>query len=468
MAAVWSRLEATSLARALRRLLGPIRMRATVLATLMVAGALGIGSEGLLELLRTNLEHSRQEIAVARARDLASLAESGGLRSPISVLDEGTAVAQLVDAGGRVVAATPNVSASVPLAAFGPVGSGPTARSIDRLPSGPAGRYRVVALSVTVEDRPMAVYVGVGLRTVDHAIDLLSVALAIGLPVLVLVGGLAIWVGIGRALRPVERLRREVAVISAGNLHERVSAPRSGDEIDRLSSTMNSMLDRLESAAAAERRFIADASHELRSPLAAMRAQLETARAYPQNVDWPAVADDVLADQGRVERLVADLLLLARLDSGEARPQRLPLRLRQVVDEEIDRRPTSATVAFRAELGVSGDTIGDASQLGRMVRNLLDNAQRHASRIVTVLLAEHVGELVLRVCDDGPGIAPADRTRVFDRFTRLDEARLADDGGSGLGLAIVRDVVAAHGGTVAVVDCPAGACIEVRLPAIAP
>jgi len=311
------------------------------------------------------------------------------------------------------------------------------------------------------------VYVGVGLRTVDHAIDLLSVALAIGLPVLVLVGGLAIWVGVGRALRPVERLRREVAVISAGSLHERVSAPRSGDEIDRLASTMNAMLDRLETAAATERRFIADASHELRSPLAAMRAQLETARAYPQKVDWPEVADDVLADQGRVERLVADLLLLARLDSGEVKPKRLPLSLRQVINEEIDRRPTSGTIAFTTELGVSGDTIGDASQLGRMVRNLLDNAERHASTIVTVTLAGHGGELVLRVCDDGPGIAPADRNRVFDRFTRLDEARLADDGGSGLGLAIVRDVVAVHGGSVAVVDYPAGACIEARLPVIA-
>jgi signal transduction histidine kinase len=466
MPAFLARLEKTWPGRALRRLFGPIRMRATLLATVLLAGALGLGSEGLLELLRSNLEQSRQEIAVARAHDLAALAVSGQLRSPISVLDEGTAVAQLVDLGGRVVAATPNVSPSAPLAAFEPVEGRATARSVDRLTSGPTGRYRVVALSVDVDGRPMTVYVGVGLGTVDHAIDLLSVALALGLPVLVLVGGLAIWVGVGRALRPVERLRREVALISGGTLHERVSAPKTGDEIDRLAVTMNSMLDRLETAAATERRFTADASHELRSPLAAMRTQLETARDYPEHVDWAEVAGDVLADQGRVERLVGDLLLWARLDSGEGAPRRRPVRLVDVVREEIRRRPAGGRISIAADLGEAGDTMGDASQLARMVRNLLDNAERHASATVRVDLVEEGGELVLRVGDDGPGIAPADRTRIFDRFTRLDDARIADDGGSGLGLAIVRDIVAAHGGTVCVVDSPVGACVEARLPAV--
>lgn len=457
-------LEASWAGRMLWRLFGPIRMRATLLATVMLAAALGVGSEGLLELLRTNLEHSREEIAVARAHDLASSAISGGLRSPISVLDEGTAVAQFVDLGGGVVAATANVSSSERLADFEPRGDRPTVRSLDHLVSGPSGRYRVVAVRADVAGRPMAVYVGVGLGTVDHAIGLLSVALALGLPVLVLVGGFAIWVGVGRALRPVERLRREVALISGGNLHERVSAPKSGDEIDRLAVTMNAMLDRLETAAATERRFTADASHELRSPLAAMRAQLETARDYPGAADWPDVADGVLADQSRIERLVGDLLLLARLDSGQGAPRRQRVDLGKVVDEEVGRRPTGGRNVVAGELGAGGETMGDPSQLGRMVRNLLDNAERHASATVTVALIEQGGELVLRVGDDGPGIAPADRRRVFERFTRLDDARVADDGGSGLGLAIVRDIVAAHRGTVAAVDGHGGACLEVRLP----
>jgi len=432
---------------------------------MLLAGALGVGAEGLLELLRSNLEQSREEIAVARARDLAASAAAGALRSPIVVLDDGTAVAQLVDERRRVLASTPNVSPSVPLARFGPVGDGPVARSVERLPAGPAGRYRVVVLPVTLGDDRAAVYVGVGLRTVDHAIGLLSVALALGLPVLVLAGGLAIWVGVGRALRPVERLRREVAVISAGSLHERVSAPRSGDEIDRLATTMNSMLDRLQAAAETERRFIADASHELRSPLAAIRAQLETARAYPHTVDWPQVAGDVLADQARVEGLVRDLLLLARLDSGELVPNRLPISLVEVVGEEIDRRPAGGRIALSAALQGAGDMAGDRAQLGRMVRNLLDNAERHASTAVEVTLAGRGGDLLLRVSDDGPGIAPGDRARIFERFTRLDDARVADDGGSGLGLAIVGDIVAAHGGTIALLDTSGGACFEVRLPA---
>lgn len=465
-AGLWSHVEARAIGRVLKRTVGPIRTRATLLATLLLAAALGVGSEVLLELLRGNLEHSRQEIAVARARDLAALAATGGLRSPISALDEGTAVAQLVDAAGDVVATSPNLG-SGRLATFAPAASRPTARTVDHLPSGPEGRYRVVGLGVVVAGRPMSVYVGVGLRTVDHAIGLLSVALALGLPLLVLVGGFAIWTAIGRALRPVERLRREVAVISGGNLHERVSAPKSGDEIDRLAMTMNSMLERLETAATTERRFIADASHELRSPLAAMRAQLETARAYPDAVDWAAVADDVLADQGRVERLVHDLLLLARLEGGEVEPTRRRSSLRDVVRDEIDRRPPG-TVAFASDLAAPGRTEGDASQLGRMVRNMLDNAERHASTTVTVALFERGRDVVLRVADDGPGIAPADRQRIFQRFTRLDDARVADGGGSGLGLAIVRDIAAAHGGTVSVVDSPAGACFEARLPGVAP
>lgn len=466
LAALRSRLDRSGPGRLLRRLLGPIRVRATLLATVLLAGALGLGAEGLLELLRSNLEQSRQEIAVARAHDLAGLAAAGELRSPISVLDDGSAVAQLVDLAGPVLASTPNVPAGVRVATFVPRPDRPgrpAARSVKRLAGGPPGRYLLVAVAVTVSSRPTVVYVGVGLRTVDHAIGLLSVALALGLPLLVLVGALAIWVGVGRALGPVERLRREVAVISGGNLHERVSAPKSGDEIDRLAVTMNSMLDRLEAAAATERRFIADASHELRSPLAAMRAQLETARAYPDRVQWGDVADDVLADQGRVERLVGDMLLLARLDSAQGKPERRTVCLRDILAEEVRRRPAGAT-AVVLDVVDAGDTTGDASQLGRVVRNLLDNAERHASATVSISLLRRDGDVVLRVADDGPGVAVEDRERIFERFTRLDDARVADDGGSGLGLAIVRDIVAAHGGTVSVVDSAAGACLEVRLP----
>lgn len=462
-----SRSRATGLAHLVRRTLGPIRVRATLVAVIMLAGALGLGSEGLLELLRSRLLHSREEIAVARARDLASQALSGELRSPISVLDEGSAVAQLLDGDSAVVAASSNVSSTVALAGFAPVMGRPTARTFEHLGSGPPGRYRVVALAVEPGDRAKTVYVGVELRTVDHAIDLLSVALAGGLPILVLAGGLAIWIAVGRALRPVERLRREVAAISRSNLHGRVSAPKTGDEIDRLAVTMNSMLERLEIAAATERRFIADASHELRSPLAAIRAQVETARDYPNSVDWTEVANDVLADQDRVECLVRDLLLLARLDSGEVAPIREPLSLRRVVDEELRRRPIPGRVTFTATLEANGEMGGDPAQLARAVRNLLDNAERHASATVTVTLVEAGGQHVLRVIDDGLGIAPADRERVFERFTRLDDARVADVGGTGLGLAIVADIVGAHGGTISVVDSQQGACFEARFPTAA-
>jgi signal transduction histidine kinase len=271
---------------------------------------------------------------------------------------------------------------------------------------------------------------------------------------------------VGRALEPVEAIRRQVAEISVSALDRRVPEPATGDEIERLARTMNQMLARLDAAARRQRAFVADASHELHSPLATIRAKLEVGLGRPDAVDWPAVVGGWLDEQARLERLVENLLVLAQADDGAA------IRSPRVVDldELVLRELRDLRARGRVRLDVSGVTggrvVGDADQLRRVVRNLLDNAELHATSAVRVELAQSDPDaVVLAVSDDGPGIAASQRERVFERFVRLDEARNRRAGGAGLGLAIVREIVTAHGGTARAEETEAGARLVVRLPA---
>jgi len=236
--------------------------------------------------------------------------------------------------------------------------------------------------------------------------------------------------------------------------------------------TLNGMLDRLETARARQRSFVADAAHELRSPLANMRAQLEVGQRLGERTDWPGVADDLLADAERLSRLVDDLLLLARADDPAAtlaaRRAAEPIELGQLATQVARRYP-----AVRVAVPGRGRwTVGEPDALARILANLVDNAVRHARGEVVVSVAGDGAYQLVAVTDDGPGIPAADRDRVFDRFTRLDDARARDGGGAGLGLAIVRELVRRHDGTVRLADADAdggsGLRVEVRLPAFTP
>ncbi len=325
--------------------------------------------------------------------------------------------------------------------------------------------FRVAALSVTTPGgQPVTVYAGTSLATADKAVSGVRGAMLAGLaPLLALVAAVT-WLVTRRALRPVEAIRAELAEIVDGDLSRRVPEPAARDEIARLAATTNVTLSALESAAHRQRRFIADAAHELRSPIASLRTQLEVAQAHPELLDIDGILDDTI----RLEHLAADLLLLARLDSGE-QPRRDAVELAQLVRDEFarrtgDRHPTTFELPDIA-ITVPGSRI----QLGRVLNNLLDNAQRHAAGQVRVRVARRDGDAVLEVCDDGGGVAPADRDRIFRRFVRLDDARSRDDGGAGLGLAIVADVVAGHGGRIEVGDADdGGARFTVTLPATDP
>jgi signal transduction histidine kinase len=287
--------------------------------------------------------------------------------------------------------------------------------------------------------------------------------LAIGVPaLLLLVAGMTYWLS-GRALRPVERMRRQVTDIGSDTLHVRVPLPAARDEVWRLAGTMNTMLDRLESAAGAQRRFISDASHELRSPLASLRASLEVAQIHPGSASWERTSNVVLEETLRLERLVSDLLLLASSDERGLPPRREDVDLDDIVTAEAERLRGTTTLLVDS-LVTPIRIRGDRDRLSRVVRNVVDNACRHAQRSVTLRLSARSGSAVIDIVDDGPGIAAVDRDRVFDRFVRLDDSRSRSEGGSGLGLAIARQITREHGGDVLVVDTTSGAHFRILLP----
>ncbi|MER5402074.1 HAMP domain-containing sensor histidine kinase [Streptomyces sp. NPDC002599] len=322
--------------------------------------------------------------------------------------------------------------------------------------------YRFATVKATdLGGRTVLVHAGASLSARESAVRSAAVAMLAGLPLILLVVGGVTWLVTRRALAPVEGIRREMAAITASeDLSRRVPEPPSHDEVARLARTTNETLTALEAAVDRQRRFVADASHELRSPIASLRTQLEVGSAYPQLLDVPGAVKDT----ERLQHLAADLLLLARLDAGE-RPGQGPVDLGELVREEAGHRPSDRTpVSFHAdgELHVTGSR----GQLARVIGNLLDNAQRHARDGVVVRVGRRGDRIVLTVVDDGGGVPASERERIFERFVRLDDARARDEGGAGLGLAIARDVARRHGGTLTAGEAPSGgALFELSLPA---
>ena len=365
---------------------------------------------------------------------------------------------QVMTPAGAVVASSPNMAGRPAVVRLAPGQSAQVVTPLDD------DEFVAVAEGAQTSDGLRIVLVARALVDVLDTTTVITRLLIIGLPLLVAVVALTTWFAVGRALAPVEAIRREVDEISAAQLHRRVPQPKADDEIGRLAATMNRMLERLESARNSQRRFVSDASHELRSPITTIRQHAEVALAHPDRVTAAELAEVVLAEQQRMQRLVEDLLLLARAD------EHVPLaraavdlddlafeeghRLRSTTSKRVD---TSGVSAVRVQ--------GDADALRRMFRNVGENAARHASSRVDITLVERGGEVVLTVDDDGPGIPESERARVLQRFVRLDEARSRDEGGSGLGLSIVDEVVRAHGGSMSIGQSPlGGARIQITLP----
>ncbi|WP_250006620.1 HAMP domain-containing sensor histidine kinase [Actinoplanes sp. M2I2] len=428
-----------------------VRLRTAAAAVLVVAVALLAAAVALVALVRGSLREGLEATADQRAAALLSQARSTGLPAPEPAGDDDDLDRDLDDVLWQVTAA-----------------DGAVTRSAVPLPAESSGRVSLPGgdhpyLVVTDDEGGYRVSVAVSLEDVDESTAALTTPLAIGLPLLVLLVGGTTWVVVSRALAPVERIRRGVEEITGDQLDRRVPEPATGDEIGRLARTMNQMLARLQDSRDRQREFVADASHELRSPVASIRQVAEVAQAHPAALPDGELAETVLAESARLQRLVDQLLVLTRADDGGA-VRADDIDLDDLVLAEARRVGRGGLAVDTTGVG-AGRVRGDASALGQVIRNLADNAARHAVAALAVGVRESGDTVELTVDDDGPGIPADQRERVFQRFVRLDEARARDAGGSGLGLAIVKEIVGAHGGTVAVSPSAlGGARFTVRLP----
>jgi signal transduction histidine kinase len=418
-----------------------------------------------LVLLQRQLTSNLEGAARQRAADVAALVAAGPLPSVIPSANDETGLVQVVDAGGGVLAASGNVEGEPALADAAVSPGSIVVSTRTGLPVGDAAeRYRVVVLGTGSSSAPTRVIVAASLRQADAAVRATAFVLAEGLPVVLAVTALVTWAGVGWALRPIERIRRGVAGIGGGDATARVPVPDTDDEVHRLAVTMNSLLGRMQDATRRQQRFTADASHELRSPLANMGAILEAAAAARDPRLWQETGEELLREHARMTDLVVDLLLLANVD-GAVPARDGDVDLEDLVHAEGQRLERLEAAAVTVRPLPTLRVRGDAQRLARAIRNVGDNAVRHAAGAVILSLSRDGQEAVVRIADDGPGIAPSDRERIFDRFTRLDDARARDTGGSGLGLAISREIAQAHGGTLRVADAgPPGAIFELRLP----
>lgn len=433
-----------------------IRSRTTVVAVAVVGIALAVTAFVTVGYLRGSLESQIHDDVEVRAGEIASERRA----DPEPIVAGGDAeeeFVQVVAADGDVVASSANVQGRPRIAPFGPGESG----VLEHAPVGEAGEFWILAYPSGEE----TVYVGRSLEDPAVAAGEVSIAFAIAIPLLLVVVGLVTWRIVGRALAPVEAIRAEVDAISVGELDRRVPEPARDDEIARLATTMNRMLERLEAGRDRERRFVSDASHELRSPVASIRQHAELALRHPDRTDLGTLADVAHDEALRLQRIVDDLLFLTRVDEGTLQLRREPVDLDDLVQDEAARLRAMSRHRIVADRVDGVRVEGDRGRLEQVLRNLGENAARHARSTVALELRREDGAAILTVEDDGEGIPAAERDHVFDRFVRLDEARERDVGGTGLGLAIVRDIATLHGGTVVVAEAPSGgARFEVRLP----
>jgi signal transduction histidine kinase len=424
----------------------------------VVAVVLAIGALALVVSLRSALTGEVRTAAEVRAEQAVSELESGRAPREVTAATGDDQFLQVVD-GADVVAASRNVADGPAVAELEPGDSAEVTVPFDD------DEFLVVADTASTSTGSLTVLVGRSLDRVTESSQAVTALLAVGLPLLLVVLAGAIWRLVGRALAPVDAVRREVDAISATELHRRVPEPLGTDEIARLTATMNRMLARLQLAQDDQRRFVSDASHELRSPIAAIRQHAELAVAHPDTTTIADLGATVGAESLRLQALVDDLMLLAAADEHALRLQARPLDLDDLVFDEARRLRANTRLRIDTTAVSAGRVEADAVAARRVVRNLADNAARHARSQVRLRLAERDGWVVLDVDDDGPGIGADERERVFERFVRLDDARARDVGGAGLGLAIVAELVTAQGGDVSVAESTlGGARFTVRLP----
>jgi signal transduction histidine kinase len=443
-----------------------VRARITAFATLILAVALVVAAVIANGLLVRALTDDVDASLENRLDQVIALTTEGRLTAVLVPNGQDLAQLQVIEPGGRVIAATPGLAPGARLDVIGRPQAGREERATvdgSRIGGKAGDDYRLIARTIASGSQSVTIYAVTSLATAMRAESHLRLGMILGLPLVILLAAGLIWFVTGRALAPVDQMRAEVDQIQATDLTRRVSPAGGDSEIDRLGATLNHMLERLQDAADRQRLFAASASHELRSPLSAIRTELEVGLTYPDRADWPTIAGDALVEIDRLEALACDLRVLTAARSPSTADGE-PCDLWAVVTDEIARRQPARGVHY-VTAGAGSRAAIDPTSATQLVRNLFDNAERHATSMISVRLDSDSGIVTLTVTNDGAPIPTDMRERIFEPFTRLDEARSVDGGGSGLGLAIARTVVVAAGGTLVALDDATGATFQATVPA---
>ena len=440
-----------------------VRKRATATALGVVAMALLLGGVTLLVLLQGSLVASTESDARHEAQEVIVVMRDHGVAEAgryIAATVLGGQIVQILNPAGAVVALSVPGAGDSPLTSLRPAPDQILTENVSSLESiGDSDEFLIIAAAVRLDDGTYTVVVASPEHVLAETVSTVSWYLLGATPVLLLVVGISVWLLVGRSLQQVERIRGQVSRIDGARLDERVDVPPTNDEIQSLALTMNKMLERLQSSDREQRRFISDASHELRSPLATLRAGVEVAAADPSGKTWHELTDILSEETSRMHYLVEDLLTLAKANDGGFRFNEEEVDLDDVVDRETRRLRSTSRHVITADLTPVRIT-GDARRVGQVLRNVLDNADRHAlSRIqISLNRGESGTGAVITVDNDGDPVPEAERQRVFERFVRLDESRSREGGGSGLGLAIAAGIMAAHHGSIRATESPLGDC----------
>ncbi len=455
-----------------------VRGRTTAIATAAVATVLAVAGILLIVATRSALYQAVETTVTARAADVATQLEMGNSftqvplvrRISVQIVTDGTVMASTADIEGQ----QPIVDVTTPASGITQTTQVPALDAAENQgeagsEDGDEGPFLVAVTGVQIGDRPSVVLAAASLDSVDSATRTLIPLVAFGFPAITLLVALTVAGLTRRAFRPVDAMTQQADTISYSDLHRRIPEPAPDDEIRRLAVVLNRMLNRLDTSAARQRQFTADASHELKSPIATLLTMAEVAEANPQGFTVPELASDVAGQTRRLATLVDDLLTLAQSDEHGLHLQPEWFNIAEMVADELARKPSPHITVDTDQLEPAR-MYGDRRRIGQVIRNLLDNAIRHATSTVRVEVSLVGDQATIRISDDGLGVPPADRGRIFDRFVRLDEDRSRQSGGTGLGLSVVRTIIEAHHGTITVEDDPqlGGASITVTLPAPIP
>jgi signal transduction histidine kinase len=438
-----------------------VRKRATATAVLVVAAALVVGGLVLLVLLQTSLVAATEMAARRQAADVIaqiSGQDVGEAGQYITSTAHTGQYVQILTPGGAVFAASVPAANPAPLTSLRPEPGQTLTQDVSGLRSlGDNDDFLFVATGVSVGDRLYTVVVAATVQVQADTVSTVAWFILGATPLLLAVVAVSVWVLVGRSLRQVERIRGQVAGISARSLDERVDVPPTADEIQALAETMNMMLGRLQASDREQRRFVSDASHELRSPLATLSAGVEIAAADPSGATWQEMKTILAGETARMRYLVEDLLTLAKTNDGGLRLETTDVDLDDVLNEEIRRLRSTSTRRIEVSLEPVR-VIGDPRRLGQVVRNVLDNADRHAVSRISIRVQSTNDGALITIDNDGPPVPDPHREGIFERFVRLDQSRTRESGGSGLGLAIAAGIMTAHHGWIRTGDTPDGGC----------